>query len=78
MLNKEIISEVLSDFTFENDNIDVISKGSVKNVVVFGNEIIIDLEVINPTLQSKNSTKKQLFEFLKKRSKLIFQKFFCM
>ena len=67
MLNKEIISEVLSDFTFENDNIDVISKGSVKNVVVFGNEIIIDLEVINPTLQSKNSTKKQLFEFLKEK-----------
>jgi hypothetical protein len=54
MLNKVIISEILSDFTFENDNIDVISKGSVKNVVVFGNEIIIDLEVINPTLQSKN------------------------
>lgn len=67
MLNKEIISEILSDFTFENDNIDVISKGSVKNVVVFGNEIIIDLEVINPTLQSKNSTKKQLFEFLKEK-----------
>jgi ATP-binding protein involved in chromosome partitioning len=67
MLNKEIISEVLSDFSFENDNIDIISKGSVKNVVVFGNEIIIDLEVINPTLQSKNSTKKQLFEFLKEK-----------
>ena len=67
MLNKEIISEVLSDFSFENDNIDIISKGSVKNVVVFGNEIIIDLEVINPTLQSKNSTKEQLFEFLKEK-----------
>lgn len=67
MLNKVIISEILSDFTFENDNIDVISKGSVKNVVVFGNEIIIDLEVINPTLQSKNSTKKQLFEFLREK-----------
>lgn len=67
MLNKLIISEILSDFTFENDNIDVISKGSVKNVVVFGNEIIIDLEVINPTLQSKNSIKKQLFEFLKEK-----------
>ena len=67
MLNKEIISEVLSDFSFENDNIDIISKGSVKNVVVFGNEIILDLEVINPTLQSKNSTKKQLFEFLKEK-----------
>jgi ATP-binding protein involved in chromosome partitioning len=67
MLNKVIISEILSDFTFENDNIDVISKGSVKNVVVFGNEIIIDLEVINPTLQSKNSIKKQLFEFLKEK-----------
>ena len=67
MLNKEIISEVLSDFSFENENVDIISKGSVKNVVVFGNEIIIDLEVINPTLQSKNSTKKQLFEFLKEK-----------
>ena len=66
-MNKEIISEILSDFSFENDNIDIISKGSVKNVVVFGNEIIIDLEVINPTLQSKNSTKKQLFEFLKEK-----------
>ena len=67
MLNKEIISEVLSDFSFENDDTDIITKGSVKNVVVFGNEIIIDLEVINPTLQSKNSTKKQLFEFLKEK-----------
>ncbi len=69
MLNKEIISEILSDFSFENDNIDIISKGSVKNVVVFGNEVIIDLEVINPTLQSKNSTKKKLFDFLKEKLK---------
>ena len=65
MLTKKIISETLSKFYLDDEKIDVVSMGLVKNIVIFDNEIVIDLEVLNPTLKSKNLTKEKLLNFLK-------------
>ena len=54
MLTKKIISDKLSSFYLDGEKIDIVSKGSVKNIVIFDKEIVIDLEVVNPTLKSKN------------------------
>ena len=65
MLTKKIISEKLSSFYLDGEKIDIISKGSVKNIVIFDKEIVIDLEVVNPTLKSKNLIKENLYNYLK-------------
>ena len=65
MLTKKIISDKLSSFYLDGEKIDIISKGSVKNIVIFDKEIIIDLEVVNPTLKSKNLIKENLYNYLK-------------
>ena len=64
MLTKKIISDKLSSFYLDGEKIDIISKGSVKNIVIFDKEIVIDLEVVNPTLKSKNSIKENLYNYL--------------
>jgi ATP-binding protein involved in chromosome partitioning len=65
MLTKKIISDKLGSFYLDGEKIDIISKGSVKNIVIFDKEIVIDLEVLNPTLKSKNLIKKNLYNYLK-------------
>lgn len=65
MLTKKIISDKLSCFYLDGEKIDIISKGSVKNIVIFDKEIVIDLEVVNPTLKSKNLIKENLYNYLK-------------
>ena len=65
MLTKKIISDKLSSFYLDDEKIDIISKGSVKNIVIFDKEIVIDLEVVNPTLKSKNLIKENLYNYSK-------------
>ena len=67
MLTKKIISDKLSSFYLDDEKIDIISKGSVKNIVIFDKEIVIDLEVVNPTLKSKNLIKENLYNYLKEQ-----------
>ena len=67
MLTKNQISEILSNVHFENNKEDIITNGSVKNLVVFDNEIIIDFEILKPTLQAKNTIKKKITDSLKKK-----------
>ena len=65
MLTKKIISDKLSSFYLDGEKIDIISKGLVKNIVIFDKEIVIDFEVVNPTLKSKNLIKENLYNYLK-------------
>ena len=65
MLTKNKISELLGNIHFEDNKADIISDGSVKNIVVFDNEIVIDLKILKPTLQAKNSIKRKIIDFLK-------------
>ena len=64
MLTKELILEILNKFYLDNQEVDVVSSGSIKNIVIYGNEINIDLEVANPTLKSKNVIRENLLSFL--------------
>ena len=65
MLTKNKISELLGNIHFEDNKTDIISDGSVKNIVVFDNEIVIDLKILKPTLQAKNSIKRKIIDSLK-------------
>ena len=60
MLTKNQISEILSNVHFDSNEENIVSNGSVKNIVVFDKEIIIDLEILKPTLQAKNTIKRKI------------------
>ena len=65
MLTKNQISKILSNVHFDSTKEDIISNGSVKNIVVFDKEIVIDLEILKPTLQAKNTIKRKITDSLK-------------
>ena len=65
MLTKNQISKILSNVRFDSTKEDIISSGSVKNIVVFDKEIVIDLEILKPTLQAKNTIKRKITDSLK-------------
>ena len=65
MLTKNKISGLLGNIHFEDNKADIISDGSVKNIVVFDNEIVIDLKILKPTLQAKNTIKRKIIDSLK-------------
>ena len=56
-LTKDKILSLLKTVYQKGEKLDLVSNNSVNNIVVFDKEIIIDLEITNPTLQSKNYIK---------------------
>ena len=67
--NKNKILTILRTVHLNNEKIDIVSNNSVTNIIVFDNEILIDLEIENPTLQSKNKVKKLINDVLKAKFK---------
>ena len=62
--NKDKILSLLRTIHLNNEKFDIVSNNAVTNVVVFDNEVLIDLEIQNPTLQSKNKVKKLINDTL--------------
>jgi ATP-binding protein involved in chromosome partitioning len=73
--SKDIILSLLKTIYLENGKTDIVSNKSITNVVVFENEVIIDLEINNPTLQSKNKVKASINDVLKSKFNQIDVKF---
>ena len=67
--NKNKILTLLRTVHLNNEKIDIVSNNSVTNIIIFDNEILIDLEIENPTLQSKNKVKKLINDVLKAKFK---------
>ena len=65
--SKDIILSLLKTIYLENGKTDIVSNKSITNVIVFENEVIIDLEINNPTLQSKNKIKASINDVLKSK-----------
>ena len=70
---KDKILSTLRTVHLNNEKFDIVSNNSVTNVVVFENEILIDLEIENPTLQSKNKVKALIIDVLNKEFKNQFE-----
>lgn len=65
--SKDIILSLLKTIYLENGKNDIVSNKSITNVIVFENEVIIDLEINNPALQSKNKIKASINDVLKSK-----------
>ena len=61
-LNKQDIQTALTTITLPGDGKPLMESGAVKNIVVFGDEVVIDITLQNPSLQAR---KKLEVEILK-------------
>ena len=52
-ITKEDVSNILSKIKFPSSSSGIVDSGSLKNVQIFGDDIILDIEITNPTLQYK-------------------------
>ena len=52
-ITKEQVLEALSTFTLPGGGGNLVSADSVRNIQIFGTEIVLDVEINNPTLQYK-------------------------
>ena len=52
-ISKEDVINALKTISLSGDNENIIDKGSVSNVIIFGDQIDIDLKLNNPSLQAR-------------------------
>ena len=55
-LNKQDILEALETITVPGEGQNMVESGAVKNVMTFGDEVIVDITINNPSLQAKKRT----------------------
>jgi len=55
-LNKQDIYKALETITVTGEGQNMIESGAVKNVITFGDEVIVDITIANPSLQAKKKT----------------------
>ena len=55
-LNKQDILKALESITVPGEGQNMIESGAVKNVITFGDEVIVDITIKNPSLQAKKRT----------------------
>jgi len=63
-LNKKDIYGVLENISAPGEGKNLVESNSVTNVVVFGNEVIIDVTIGNPTLQAKKKTEVEIMKII--------------
>lgn len=55
-LNKQEILKALESITVPGEGLNMVESGAIKNVVTFGDEVIVDIIIKNPSLQAKKRT----------------------
>jgi ATP-binding protein involved in chromosome partitioning len=55
-LDKQEIYKALETITVSGEGKNMVESGALKNVMTFGDEVIVDITITNPTLQAKKKT----------------------
>ncbi len=63
-LNKQDVSNALKTISAPGEGANMIDSGAVKNIVVFADEVIIDITISNPTLQAKKRTEVDIMKVI--------------
>ena len=66
-LNKKNIEELFEQTTLNESNEKLLQNDSLLNVQIFGNEVILDFEISNPTLQYKKKIESLSTQLLQKK-----------
>ncbi|MAW94256.1 MULTISPECIES: Mrp/NBP35 family ATP-binding protein [unclassified Leeuwenhoekiella] len=61
-LEKQALLEALKTISVPGEGEDMVSSGAVTNVVTFGDEVIVDVTIKNPSLQAKKKTEVEIMK----------------
>ncbi|TDQ33224.1 ATP-binding protein involved in chromosome partitioning [Zeaxanthinibacter enoshimensis] len=61
-LDKQSILKALETITVPGEGQDMVSSGAVKNIQVFGDEVIVDVTIKNPSLQARKKTEVEILK----------------
>jgi ATP-binding protein involved in chromosome partitioning len=70
-LNKQDILKALETITVVGEGQNMVESGAVTNVITFGDEVIVDITITNPSLQAKKRTE---VDILKTIHELVYEK----
>lgn len=65
-LNKQDIQTALTTITLPGDGKPLMESGAVKNIVVFGDEVVIDITLQNPSLQARKKLEVEILKCIHK------------
>ena len=63
-LNKQDILKALESISVPGEGQNMVESGAVKNVVTFGDEVIVDITISNPSLQAKKKTEVEIMKII--------------
>ncbi len=63
-LNKKDIFKALENITVPGEGQNMVDSGAVTNVMVFGDEVIVDLTIKNPSLQARKKTEVEILKII--------------
>ena len=63
-LEKQAIYNALKTISAPGEGEDMVTSGAVTNVVTFGDEVIVDITINNPSLQAKKKTEVEIMKVI--------------
>ena len=63
-LNKQDIYDALETITVPGEGQNMVESGAVTNVITFGDEVIVDITIKNPSLQAKKKTEVEILKVI--------------
>jgi len=63
-LNKQDILKALESITVPGEGQNMVESGAVKNVITFGDEVVVDITINNPSLQAKKRTEVDIMKII--------------
>ncbi|GFR87658.1 iron-sulfur cluster carrier protein [Elysia marginata] len=64
MFSKSDVLKALSLITIPGEPNNMVDSGAVRNIVVFGDEVIVDVVISNPTIQAKKKTEVEILKII--------------
>ncbi len=63
-LDKKDILKALENITVPGEGQNMVESGAVKNIMVFGEEVVVDLTISNPSLQARKKTEVEILKVI--------------
>ncbi|QNM84871.1 Mrp/NBP35 family ATP-binding protein [Polaribacter pectinis] len=63
--NKQNIKQALETITAPGEGKSLVENNNLKNIVIFGNEVIVEITISNPTLQAKKKVESEITKAIK-------------
>ncbi|MDO6601253.1 Mrp/NBP35 family ATP-binding protein [Arenibacter palladensis] len=63
-LDKKDILKALENITVPGEGQNMVESGAVKNIMVFGDEVVVDITISNPSLQARKKTEVEILKVI--------------